>query len=202
MQLIPCSLISTFTTPPHPTHIVRAVVSAESLSRPNVWTAYAATPAVEAAVLALEGARGQLSALQVRRGVDAAIGVDLRLSGLVEAWASGVSWEQLMADCAGLDDGDVARLLTRTMDMLRQVGAGWLDGWVGRGPCSGDSSAPLQPSSRRACLACAAATCHPVRRSRSVTPCSRRYGELLGREYMPWIASPSMTWWRDGDLVG
>jgi superfamily II RNA helicase len=46
--------------------------------------------------------------------------VDLRLAGLVEAWAAGCSWEEIMQDCS-LDDGDIARLLTRTLDMLRQV---------------------------------------------------------------------------------
>lgn len=46
--------------------------------------------------------------------------MDLRLAGLVEAWASGCSWEEVMRDCS-LDDGDVARLLTRTTDLLRQV---------------------------------------------------------------------------------
>jgi len=58
--------------------------------------------------------------------------VDLRLAGLVEAWASGCSWDEVMAGVRGggeggggggygLDDGDVARLLARTSDLLRQV---------------------------------------------------------------------------------
>lgn len=42
------------------------------------------------------------------------------LSGLVEAWAGGVSWADVMADTS-LDDGDMARLLARTADMLKQV---------------------------------------------------------------------------------
>lgn len=54
--------------------------------------------------------------------MNAPLSVDLRLAGLVEAWASGCSWEEVMKDCS-LDDGDVARLLTRTVDLLRQVGA-------------------------------------------------------------------------------
>ena len=47
--------------------------------------------------------------------------VDLRLAGLVEAWAAGATWGQIMDDST-LDDGDVARLLMRTSDLLRQVG--------------------------------------------------------------------------------
>ena len=46
--------------------------------------------------------------------------VDLRLAGLVEAWAAGATWTQIMDDST-LDDGDVARLLMRVADLLRQV---------------------------------------------------------------------------------
>lgn len=41
-------------------------------------------------------------------------------AGVVEAWASGATWDQVMADCS-LDGGDIARLLSRTMDILRQA---------------------------------------------------------------------------------
>jgi superfamily II RNA helicase len=43
-----------------------------------------------------------------------------RGAGLVEAWAGGMSWSQATADCS-IDEGDVARLLSRTVDLLRQV---------------------------------------------------------------------------------
>jgi hypothetical protein len=42
-------------------------------------------------------------------------------TGLVESWAAGASWQEVMADTS-LDDGDMARLLARTADMLKQVG--------------------------------------------------------------------------------
>lgn len=42
------------------------------------------------------------------------------LAGIVEAWASGSTWSQVMADCS-LDDGDVVRLLSRTTDLCRQA---------------------------------------------------------------------------------
>ena len=38
----------------------------------------------------------------------------------MEAWAAGATWDQLLTDCS-LDDGDVARLLNRTMDLLKQA---------------------------------------------------------------------------------
>jgi superfamily II RNA helicase len=40
--------------------------------------------------------------------------------GIVEAWAAGASWSDIMADVE-LDDGDMARLLARTVDVLRQA---------------------------------------------------------------------------------
>lgn len=39
---------------------------------------------------------------------------------MVEAWASGLTWKEIMLDCA-MDEGDLARLLRRTIDLLAQV---------------------------------------------------------------------------------
>jgi hypothetical protein len=72
------------------------VVAPESVSRPSVWAAYPASAAVTRAVLELEEGRQRLAALQAARGVDCPIPVDLRLAGLVEAWAAGCSWEEIM----------------------------------------------------------------------------------------------------------
>ncbi|MQL80166.1 hypothetical protein Taro_012595, partial [Colocasia esculenta] len=45
--------------------------------------------------------------------------LDSQFSGMVEAWASGLTWREIMMDCA-MDDGDLARLLRRTIDLLAQ----------------------------------------------------------------------------------
>jgi len=37
-----------------------------------------------------------------------------------EAWASGLTWREIMMDSA-MDDGDLARLLRRTIDLLAQI---------------------------------------------------------------------------------
>lgn len=47
-------------------------------------------------------------------------GLDSQFCGMVEAWASGLTWQEMMMDCA-MDDGDLARLLRRTIDLLAQV---------------------------------------------------------------------------------
>lgn len=94
--------------------------------RPKVWSKYAPSESVSSCIAALEKDRARLLKLQTARGGSFAdkategLTVDLRLSGLVEAWAAGASWDQIMSDC-NLDDGDVARLLLRTTDMLKQV---------------------------------------------------------------------------------
>ena len=46
--------------------------------------------------------------------------LDSQFSGMVEAWASGLTWRELMMDCP-MDEGDLARLLRRTIDLLAQV---------------------------------------------------------------------------------
>lgn len=46
--------------------------------------------------------------------------MDSQFSGMVEAWASGLTWREIMMDCA-MDEGDLARLLRRTIDILAQV---------------------------------------------------------------------------------
>ena len=40
-------------------------------------------------------------------------------AGIAEAWTAGASWEQITGDC-NLEGGDIARLLSRTLDLLKQ----------------------------------------------------------------------------------
>ena len=42
------------------------------------------------------------------------------LMGLVEAWARGCEWTDLIANTS-LDEGDVVRIMRRTVDLLAQV---------------------------------------------------------------------------------
>lgn len=111
-------------TGPQLSALLGALLSPEVLSKPvSVWAAYSVSPEVEAAVEALDAQRQLLLELQTDAGLtrwNDALQVDLRFAGLVEAWASGASWSQIMAD-SNMDDGDMARLLIRTIDLLKQV---------------------------------------------------------------------------------
>ncbi|MEW5304338.1 MAG: hypothetical protein WDW36_006955 [Sanguina aurantia] len=74
----------------------------------------------------LEPIRQMLFELQNDNGLpkwNDALAIDLRMSGIVEAWAAGATWAQVRVDHADstMDDGDVARILIRTIDLLRQV---------------------------------------------------------------------------------
>ena len=42
------------------------------------------------------------------------------LMGLVEKWCSGITWNDLIANTS-LDEGDVVRIMRRTIDLLAQV---------------------------------------------------------------------------------
>jgi superfamily II RNA helicase len=53
-------------------------------------------------------------------GIQIPCDIDTQFAGMVEAWASGLTWREIMMDSA-MDDGDLARLLRRTMDLLVQV---------------------------------------------------------------------------------
>ncbi|CAK9308574.1 unnamed protein product [Citrullus colocynthis] len=68
----------------------------------------------------LEEQRNSLLDLQEKHGVNIPCCLDSQFSGMVEAWASGLTWREMMMDCA-MDEGDLARLLRRTIDLLAQI---------------------------------------------------------------------------------
>ncbi|CAA7014398.1 unnamed protein product [Microthlaspi erraticum] len=68
----------------------------------------------------LEEQRTSLIKLQEKHEVEISCCLDIQFSGMVEAWASGLSWKEMMMECA-MDEGDLARLLRRTIDLLAQI---------------------------------------------------------------------------------
>ncbi|KAI3502430.1 hypothetical protein L1887_30499 [Cichorium endivia] len=68
----------------------------------------------------LDDQRRSLLQLQEKHDVQIPCCLDSQFSGMVEAWASGLTWREIMMDCA-MDEGDLARLLRRTMDVLAQI---------------------------------------------------------------------------------
>ncbi|XP_054809486.1 DExH-box ATP-dependent RNA helicase DExH15 chloroplastic [Prosopis cineraria] len=68
----------------------------------------------------LDEQRSALFQIQEKHGVTISCTLDSQFSGMVEAWASGLTWREIMMDCA-MDEGDLARLLRRTIDLLAQI---------------------------------------------------------------------------------
>ena len=107
-----------------PSDEVRGVITSEhvpsSLSlTPNPHPHPHPTQVLEM-VETLGGRAEALERVQETHGVSFNVGVEPASVGLVEAWAEGVSWPQLMAGTS-LDAGDIFRLLKRTVELLRQV---------------------------------------------------------------------------------
>ena len=61
-----------------------------------------------------------LKLVQAETGVDFPVFLSREAGGLVESWASGVSWRDLCKETS-LEQGDVCRLLRRTVETLRQI---------------------------------------------------------------------------------
>lgn len=81
---------------------------------------YEPSPTVINIINFLEEPRNYLLQLQEKHGVAISCCLDSQFSGMVEAWASGLTWREVMMDCA-MDEGDLARLLRRTIDLLAQI---------------------------------------------------------------------------------
>ncbi|NJN48714.1 MAG: DEAD/DEAH box helicase [Alkalinema sp. RL_2_19] len=90
------------------------------VSRPDTWTRYGIS---ENTLEALEGVRSirrQVFQQQRRREILLPVWFELDLIGLVEQWALGTEWLELCENTS-LDEGDVVRILRRTLDFLSQI---------------------------------------------------------------------------------
>ncbi|XVF02347.1 hypothetical protein REPUB_Repub04eG0167700 [Reevesia pubescens] len=86
----------------------------------NINYIYEPSSTVLNVISLLDEQRNSYLQLQEKHGVEIPCCLDSQFSGMVEAWASGLSWRELMMDCA-MDEGDLARLLRRTIDLLAQI---------------------------------------------------------------------------------
>ncbi|KAK6922113.1 DEAD/DEAH box helicase domain, partial [Dillenia turbinata] len=81
---------------------------------------YESSTTVSNVINILDEQRISLLEIQEEHGVKIPCCLDGQFSGMVEAWASGLTWREIMMDCA-MDEGDLARLLRRTIDLLAQI---------------------------------------------------------------------------------
>jgi superfamily II RNA helicase len=104
---------------PHHLATACAALVAEN-NRSDSWVRYTPGLPVQEALGALRGLKRQLIQAQHRDGVTLPVWLETELIGMVELWASGATWAELCANTS-LDEGDIVRILRRTVDVLSQI---------------------------------------------------------------------------------
>jgi superfamily II RNA helicase len=104
---------------PHHLATVCAALVTEN-SRPDSWVNFGLSPAVEEALDSLRHTRHDLFKLQKRNEVLIPVWLEYELSPLIEQWALGMEWLELCRH-ASLDEGDIVRIIRRTLDFLCQI---------------------------------------------------------------------------------
>jgi superfamily II RNA helicase len=104
-----------------PHHLAAAAAAlVTETPRPDSESRYIPSEEVQEALSQLRGIRRQLFQVQRRHNVALPVWLEDELIGLVEQWALGVDWVQLCENTS-LDEGDVVRMLRRTLDFLSQI---------------------------------------------------------------------------------
>jgi superfamily II RNA helicase len=104
-----------------PHHLATACAAlVTEVSRPDSWTRYKLAREVETALAELRSIRRRLFQRQHRLQVVLPVWLEDELVGLVEQWALGTDWAELCSN-TNLDEGDVVRILRRTLDILSQI---------------------------------------------------------------------------------
>ena len=107
---------------PHNLAAVVAALVTES-PRPDTKVEFSLSTEADTAWLALQPIRRSVLKVQYRHGVALPVGLETRfisLISLVEQWALGVEWK-VLCEKTTLDEGDVVRILRRTLDLLSQI---------------------------------------------------------------------------------
>ena len=105
-----------------PHHLAAACAAlVTEVSRPDSWTHYSLSAEVLAPLDNLQkGLRRRLFQVQYRHEAAIPIWLERDIVTLVEQWALGVEWLDLISHTS-LDEGDVVRILRRTLDFLSQI---------------------------------------------------------------------------------
>ncbi|MGM3309208.1 DEAD/DEAH box helicase [Anabaena sp. WFMT] len=104
-----------------PHHLAAAAAAlVTETPRPDSKVRFDLSNEVADALAKLRGIRRQLFQIQRRYNVALPIWLEFELIAIVEQWALGKEWVELCANTT-LDEGDVVRLLRRTLDLLSQI---------------------------------------------------------------------------------
>ncbi|MEM8504448.1 MAG: DEAD/DEAH box helicase [Cyanobacteria bacterium P01_D01_bin.1] len=89
-------------------------------NRPDTWIRYQASRPVLETLGGLRNLRRHIFQEQRRQDIQIPVWLEEDLIALVEQWALEVDWQEL-CDNTSLDEGDIVRILRRTLDFLSQV---------------------------------------------------------------------------------
>jgi superfamily II RNA helicase len=118
---IALALMSGYLDPLDPHHLAAVICALVSETpRSDSWTNYDPADEVVMTLSALRGTRRQLFQVQRRYLVALPVWMEYEMVGIVEHWALGVSWLELCSN-TNLDEGDIVRMLRRTVDLLSQI---------------------------------------------------------------------------------
>ncbi|NET56783.1 MAG: DEAD/DEAH box helicase [Symploca sp. SIO2E6] len=104
---------------PHHLGAAMSALVTETL-RSGSFTNHQPASAVIEALDGLKPMRRELFKLQYKNRVALPVWLEYELIGLVEEWALGVEWSNL-CDNTNLDEGNIVRILRRTVDILSQI---------------------------------------------------------------------------------
>jgi superfamily II RNA helicase len=104
-----------------PHHLAAAIAAlVTETPRPDSMVRFDLSEEVLEGLSRLRGIRRKMFQLQRRYNVALPIWLEFELIALVEQWALGMEWVELCENTS-LDEGDVVRILRRTLDLLSQI---------------------------------------------------------------------------------
>jgi hypothetical protein len=86
----------------------------------NAYFKYPASEKVQEVYEELERLSWDLRVVQGTASLDFPINLCKEVGGLAESWVNGLSWREICRDTS-LDQGDICRILRRTVEILRQI---------------------------------------------------------------------------------
>ncbi|WP_017319053.1 DEAD/DEAH box helicase [Mastigocladopsis repens] len=104
-----------------PHHLAAAIAAlVTETPRPDSMVRFDLSDEVAEALSRLRGIRRKMFQLQRRYNVALPMWLEFELIAIVEQWALGMEWVEICENTS-LDEGDVVRILRRTLDLLSQI---------------------------------------------------------------------------------
>ena len=104
--------------PPELAAIIQAICV--DVRRPNLWCNFKPSLKVIDVFNELDGLRKLVASQQNKFHIEIPIYLETELTGIISEWARGKKWKDLVFNTS-LDEGDVVRIIRRSIDVLSQV---------------------------------------------------------------------------------